>query len=79
MTIAQDILASFGRIASADGGALALLDESASTIRLAYKPGAVADCADGVCALPHAELEAMIRDWLARKAPDMGLEIELSA
>ena len=58
------------------GGTLELVEESGSTITLAYRPGAEADCEDGVCALPQAELEAMIRAWLARKAPDVTLQVE---
>lgn len=76
MPIADQLLASFARIASSDGGSLELVEESGSTITLAYRPGAEADCEDGVCALPQAELEAMIRAWLARKAPDVTLQVE---
>ncbi|MCB2047910.1 MAG: hypothetical protein KDE32_06740 [Novosphingobium sp.] len=79
MTIADQLLASFSRIAASDGGSLSLIEESAEKIRLAYRPGAEADCEDGVCTLPQAELEAMIRAWLARKAPDLALEIALVA
>lgn len=78
MSIAEQLLASFSRIAATDGSALALVEESAEAIRLSYRPGDAAACEDGVCALPQAELEAMIRAWLARKAPDMMLEIEVS-
>jgi enoyl-[acyl-carrier-protein] reductase (NADH) len=79
MAIADQLLASFSRIAASDGGALSLVDESGSTITLAYRPGVQADCEDGVCALPQAELEAMMRAWLARKAPDMALTVKLLA
>ncbi len=79
MTIADQLLASFSRIAASDGGMLALVEENAGTIRLTYRPGKEADgaCVDGVCALPHVELEEMMRAWLARKAPDVQLEIKL--
>ncbi len=75
MPIAQQLLASFARIAASDGGAIELIEETAATITLAYRPGDVADCDDGVCTLPQAELEAMMRAWLARKAPEVTLEI----
>jgi hypothetical protein len=75
MTIANQLLASFERIAAADGGTLALLGESEQAIRMGYRSGAEADCDNGVCMLPHAEIEAMMRDWLARKAPDLRLEV----
>lgn len=78
MSIAAQLLANFSRIAATDGGALALVEESANAIRLSYRSGETAECADGVCALPQAELEAMMRAWLARKAPDVELEIEVS-
>jgi hypothetical protein len=77
MPIADQLLASFNRIAASDGGALSLVEESGSTITLAYRPGPEADCADGVCALPQPELEAMMRAWLARKAPEISLEVKL--
>ena len=76
MPIADQLLASFARIAASDGGSLELVEESGSTITLAYRPGAAADCEDGICALPQAELEAMMRAWLGRKAPDVTLAIE---
>jgi hypothetical protein len=76
VSIANQLLASFGRIAASDGGELSLVSESDAAIRLRYRSGVEADCADGVCALPQDELETMMRDWLARKAPQMRLEIE---
>jgi hypothetical protein len=76
MAIGEQLLANFARIAASDGGALSLLEETESLIRLAYRSGGEADCDDGVCALPQSELEAMMLAWLARKAPDVTLEIE---
>ena len=76
MPIADQLLASFARIAASDGGSLQLVEENGSTITLAYRPGTEADCEQGVCALPQTELEAMIRAWLARKAPDVTLQVE---
>ena len=75
MPIADQLLASFARIAASDGGAIELIEETAATITLAYRPGGEADCNDGVCTLPQTELEAMMRAWLARKAPEVTLEI----
>lgn len=76
MPIADQLLANFARIAASDGSSLAIVEESGSTIALAYRPSAEANCEDGVCSLPQAELEAMMRAWLARKAPDMMLEVK---
>lgn len=76
MPIADQLLANFSRIAASDGGALTVIEETGTSIRLAYRPGGEADCEDGVCALPQAELEAMMRAWLARKAPEVVLEVE---
>lgn len=78
MSIADQLLASFARIAATDGGALSLIEERTDAIRLSYKAGGEADCEDGVCALPQSELEAMMRSWLARKAPDVALELEVA-
>jgi hypothetical protein len=77
MLIADQLMASFGRIAAADGGQLEVLAEDDACVRMGYRSGVEADCADGVCALPQAEIEAMMRAWLARKAPDKKLEVEL--
>lgn len=77
MQIADQLIASFGRIAAADGGHLEALSESETVVRMGYRSGAPADCADGICALPHAEIEAMMLAWLARKAPQIRLEVEL--
>lgn len=77
MQIAEQLIASFGRIAATDGGQLEALSENETCVRMGYRSGVEADCADGVCALPQAELEAMMRAWLERKAPDMKLEVEL--
>ena len=76
MTIANQLLASFGRIAATDGGELQLIDASEFEIRLGYRPGGEADCEDSVCSVAQNELEEMIRAWLARKAPQVQLEIE---
>ena len=76
MAVGEQLLANFSRIAATDGGALTLLEETADAIRVGYRPGGEADCEDGVCALPQSELEAKMRAWLARKAPDFTLEIE---
>jgi hypothetical protein len=75
MSIAAQLLASFERIVASDGGTLALLAESDEAIRMGYRGAAEADCENGVCLLPHAEIEAMMRDWLARKAPALRLEV----
>ncbi len=75
MSVAHQLFRMFERIAASDGGALVLLDESDGAIRIGYRSGGEADCADGVCTLPHVEIEAMMRDWLARKAPHMHLEV----
>lgn len=76
MTIGQEILASFGRIASRDGGSVSILSEDEKTIRLAYQAGAP-ECADGTCVLPHAEFEEMVNEWLSRRAPGVRLLVRL--
>ena len=76
MAIADQLVANFGRIAAADGGRLEVLGETGTCVRMGYRSGGEAHCTDGVCTLPQAELEAMMRAWLERKAPDVQLEIE---
>lgn len=76
MDLAERLIASFGRIASADGGELRLIAADAQHIRLGYRSGADAGCESGACMLPPAELQEMMRGWLARVAPDMRLSVE---
>lgn len=75
MSVANQLLRNFERIAASDGSALSVLEEDDRLIRIGYRSGSPADCADGICSLPQTEIETMMRDWLARKAPDLVLEV----
>lgn len=70
-------MASFARMASADGGELRFVARDGALLRFVYRPGSADPaCEGGVCMLPQAEIEAMMREWLSRSAPDMRLSIE---
>lgn len=77
MTIAQELLDSFARIVRGDGGTLGIISATEARTELAYTPGIDPDCADGACALPHIELQEMMREWLARRAPGHALVVRL--
>ena len=70
MTIAGQLIDNFGRIARADGGRLSLISEDERRITIGYAPGRDPECADGACVLPHLELQEMMAEWLARRAPE---------
>lgn len=79
MTIGMEIIASFGRIATRDGGSVTVLAEEEGLVRLAYRAGRPVDCESGTCMLPHAEFEEMVSEWLGRRAPGTRLEVRLMA
>jgi len=76
MHVADQLIANFRRIAAADGSDICLLEATDQRIRVGYTPGTEETCEAGSCTLPQAELEDMMRGWLARMAPDMKLTIE---
>jgi len=79
MTIAQELIDSFARIVRSDGGTIGIISATDERTELAYMPGTDPDCADGACVLPHLELQEMMREWLARRAPGHVLVIRLAA
>jgi hypothetical protein len=58
-----------------DGGSLTLLDVEAGVIRVGYRAGTSAGCADEVCVLRHLELETLMAEALARRAPEMKIRV----
>ena len=68
----------FSRMVARDGGALTLLSADARVIRVGYRPGdAEADCADGTCILPHAELQALMSETVDRQWPGVQVQVEV--
>lgn len=78
MSIAQQLIDSFARIVRADGGQLSLLSEEEGRIAFGYAPGHDPECADGACVLPHVELQEMMAEWLARRAPGTTVTVRLT-
>ena len=70
--VAETLVTQFSRMVERDGGSLELLGTEGKTITVGYRAGADPTCEDGACILPHAELEALMRETLGRRDPDPG-------
>ncbi len=78
MSVAETIVTQFSRMVQKDGGALRLIGVEGNLIRLGYKAGHDPECTDdGACILPHVELQDMIAETLARRAPDMKVLVQV--
>lgn len=71
MTIAESLIAQFDRMVQRDGGSLELLGTEGNVISVGYKLGTDPTCADGVCVLPDAELQALMSETLQRRDPSL--------
>jgi len=79
MSIADELVAQFGRMVRSEGGSLIVLDESDSAVRIGYVSGEDPNCESGACVLPPAELQTMMSEWLARRAPGTTVVVQPSA
>ena len=79
MSIAQTLVNQFSRMVQADGGTLSLLAVDGDLIRIGYRPGKDPECVDGVCILPHTELQQLMAETLQRRAPELRVVVELVA
>ncbi len=78
MSVAETIVTQFSRMVQKDGGALRLIGVEGNLIKLGYKAGHDPECTDdGACILPHVELQDMIAETLARRAPDMKVLVQV--
>jgi hypothetical protein len=77
MTLATELVAQFARIVRSDGGQLTILQDDEAVVRLGYVAGHDAECESGACVLPHFELQTMMREWLARRAPGAKVTVQL--
>ena len=59
-----------------DGGSLSLLEFDGEVIRVGYQVGADPTCVDGACVLPHAELQQLMAETLARRDPTVRVVVE---
>ena len=78
MDIATTLVNQFDRMVKRDGGSVALLGVTDGVIRVAYRPGVAADCADDVCVMPHVELEQLMAETLARRDTSLTVAVELA-
>lgn len=76
MGTAQDLVSQFDRMVKRDGGSLSLLDFDGEVIRIGYRLGADPTCVDGACVMPHAELQQLMAETLARRDPSLRVVVE---
>jgi hypothetical protein len=74
---ATTLVSQFDRMVRTDGGAVTLLAVDESVIRVGYRPGVPADCDDGACTMPDAELQLLMGETLARRDPTLSVVVEL--
>lgn len=78
MSIAENLVKQFDRMVKHDGGGLALVGVEGTRITVAYRPGVAPDCTSGVCIMPHAELQAMMAETLARRDSSLSIRVVLA-
>jgi hypothetical protein len=77
MSTAESLVKQFDRIVKRDGGSVSLIGVEGSRITVAYTPGVAPDCTEGVCVMPHIELQAMMAETLGRRDPTMSVRVML--
>ena len=77
MSIAESLVAQFDRMVQREGGSLELLGTEGNVITVGYKLGADPTCADGVCVLPDAELQALMSETAQRRDPSLQVVVSL--
>jgi hypothetical protein len=65
-------------MATRDGGTLTLAAAEPDSIRFRYHPGSDADCAGDECVLAGAELQTMLRETVARRHPELRIDVEVA-
>ena len=73
--IADELVARFGRIVRTDGSKVRLVEAKDNLIVIGYSPAAVAECQDGACVMPEAELRTLMLETLSTRAPDVELRV----
>jgi hypothetical protein len=74
---AETIVQQFDRMVQRDGGSVQLLGVDGDVVRVGYHPGVDPDCEGDACVMPHAELEHLMGETLARRNPALRLVVEL--
>jgi hypothetical protein len=75
--LAETLVAQFQRMVRRDGGDLALLGVDDGVIRVGYRMGSDPTCTEGVCIMPHLELQALMNETVERRAPGTRVVVEL--
>jgi hypothetical protein len=73
--IAETLVSQFERMVRRDGGSLTLLGVEDGVIRVGYRLGHAPECTDGVCVLPHLELQTLMAETLARREPTLRIQV----
>jgi hypothetical protein len=76
-TAIESVIDRFRRMVARDGGELTVIAVTPQDIRLRYRAAeADPECADGVCVMPHLELEQLIRETVVRQWPGARVRVE---
>jgi hypothetical protein len=76
VTVAESLVAQFDRMVQRDGGSLQLLGTEGNVITVGYTVGVDPECAEGVCVLPDAELQALMSETLQRRDPSLQVVVK---
>jgi hypothetical protein len=74
---AETIVQQFDRMVRRDGGSVQLLGVDGDVVRVGYHPGVDPNCDGDACVMPHAELQDLMGETLARRDPALRLVVEL--
>ena len=74
---ARALASQFDRMVQRDGGDLSLLGVAHGVVRFVYRPGLDAACETDACVLPHAELQQLMTETLARRDASLRVVVEL--
>jgi Fe-S cluster biogenesis protein NfuA len=75
--VASTLVEQFDRMVKRDGGELSLLGLEGDVVRVGYRLGFDPTCTDGVCVMPHLELEQLMKETLRRRHPELAVVVEV--
>ena len=78
MSTAESLVKQFDRMVKRDGGSVSLVGVEGCCITVAYSPGVAPECTNGVCIMPHIELQALMSETLSRRDPTMSVRVVLT-
>jgi hypothetical protein len=77
MSVEQTLVSQFDRMVRRDGGSVSWIGVEGSCITVGYRPGTAPECSEGVCIMPHMELQQMMAETLGRRDPTMSVRVLL--